>query len=44
MKSEIRLSYYLLQFDFIHPYFAPKYNFGPYLAYIYHYLPIFGCI
>ena len=44
-KSEI--SYYLLQFDFIHPYLAPKYNFCPYLAlftYIYHYVPIFGCI
>ena len=23
-KSEIRSSYYLLQFDFIHPYLAPK--------------------
>ena len=30
-KSEIRLSYYLLQFDFIHPYLAPKYNFCPYI-------------
>ena len=31
-KSEIRLSYYLLQFRFIYPYLAPKYNFCPYLA------------
>ena len=37
----------MLQFDFIHPYLAPKYNFGPYLAlftYIYHYVSTFGCI
>ena len=38
-----QLSYYLLQFDFIHPYLAPKYNLVLF-AYIYHYLPIFGCI
>ena len=46
-KSEIRSSYYLLQFDFINPYLAPKYNFCPYLAlltYIYHYVPLFGYI
>ena len=46
-KSKIILSYYLLQFAFIHPYLAPKYNLCPYLAlctYIYHYLPTCGCI
>ena len=46
-KSEIRSSYYLLQFGFIYPYLAPKYNFCRYLVlftYIYHYLPIFACI
>ena len=35
------------QFGFVYPYLVPKYHFGPYLAlltYIYHYLPIFGCI
>ena len=31
-KSEIRSSYYLLQFGFIYPYLAPKYHFCPYLA------------
>ena len=46
-KSEIRSSYYLVQYGFIYPYLAPKYQFGPYLAlltYIYNYLSIFGCI
>ena len=33
-KSEIRSSYYLLQFGFIYPYLAPRYNFCPYLAYL----------
>ena len=45
--GQVQVGYHLLQFDFIHPYLAPKYNFCPYLAlftYINHYLPIFGCI
>ena len=45
--SEIRSSYYWLQFGFIYPYLAPKHNFCSYLAlftYIYHYLPIIGPI
>ena len=45
-KSEIRSSYYLLQFGFIYPYLAQKYNFCPYLALlifttIYLYLAVF---
>ena len=50
MKSNPKLKlgrYYMLQFGVIYPYLALKYHFGPYLAlltYIYHYLPIFGCI
>ena len=45
-KSEIRSSYYLLQFGLIYPYLAPKYHFCPYLALrifttIYLYLTIF---
>ena len=45
--AEIRSSYYLLQFCFIYTYLASKYYCCLYLAlltYIYHYLPIFGCI
>ena len=38
-KSEIRSSYYFLQFDFIYPYLAAKYHFCQYLA-----LPIFTTI
>ena len=44
-KSEIRPSYYLLQFGFIYPYLVPTYHFRPYLAlvtYIWPYLVIFA--
>ena len=43
----IAQNYYLLQFDFIHPYLGPKYNFCPYLAlftYIWLYLGLITLI
>ena len=43
-KSEIRSSYYLLQFDFIHPYLAPKYHFFSIFSLIYLYLPVHSLV
>ena len=43
-KSEIRLSYYLLQFGFIYPYLAPKIPFLSIFSITYLYLPLFTYI
>ena len=43
-ESEIRSSYYLLQFNFIYPYLATKYHFCPYFTYIWSYLGIITLI